>query len=373
MSNKDIKDWIILNMISGVGSSTFRRLIKFFGSPNAVLNASLEELEMVRGVTSSVCQNIINQSKNVQIDRELELIEKYNCKVITIEDDNYPADLKNIYDPPPILYIKGDMSFNNFRAISIVGSRNSTSYGKSVAELISNQLASKGIVVVSGMAHGIDTAAHNGALNVNGQTIAIMANGLDIIYPSDNVKLYDKIINSGAVISELPMGTSPHRMNFPRRNRIISGISLGTLVIEASPKSGALITADLALEQGREVFAVPGQIFSETSKGTHTLIKQGAKLVDSVEDILNELPSYTSYFSEEEKLKDEDTKIESQLSQDESAVWKAIGLSPIHIDDISRQSDLPAYKVSSALVMLELKGLIRQLAGKMFVRKASSL
>jgi DNA processing protein len=364
MSIDDIKDWITLNMIQGVGSSTFRRLVKFFGSPNAVLNASLKELEMVRGVTTAVCQNVVNHRENIPIDRELELIKKYDCRIITIEDEAYPSDLKAIYDPPPILYVKGELHPNDSRAISVVGARNATSYGKSVAEWISSQLASKGITVVSGMAHGIDSAAHNGALNAGGYTIAVMGNGLDIVYPSDNAKLYEKILTSGAVISELSMGTPSHRMNFPRRNRIISGMSLGTLIVEASPKSGALITADLALEQGREV--------SEMSKGTHDLIKQGAKLVDSVEDIINELPSYKS-FSADESLQNEDARIESQLSQDESAVWKVIGLSPIHIDDISRQSNQPIYKVSSALVMLELKGLIRQSAGKMFTRKASSL
>ncbi|HGJ65787.1 TPA: DNA-protecting protein DprA [bacterium] len=373
MSIEDIKDWIVLNMIPGVGSSSFRRLIKFFGSPKAVLNATFDELDTVKGVSSSVCQSIVEHRQNISIDRELELIDRYDCKIITINDENYPDALKSIYDPPPIIYVKGNLPQNNFRSISVVGARNATSYGKSVAEMISGQLANHGIVVISGMAHGIDTSAHNGALNANGHTIAIVANGLDIIYPAENTKLFDRIINSGAVISEFPMGTKPLRAHFPRRNRLISGMSLGTLVVEASIKSGALITAELALEQGREVFAVPGQILSELSKGTHELIKQGAKLVDSVDDILNELPEYNYQPSEEEKIKHEDEKIESQFTQEEKAIWNVIGLSPIHIDDISKQSNLPTYKVSSTLVMLEIKGLIRQLAGKMFVRKVSSL
>jgi len=373
MSREDIKYWIKLNMIPGVGSQTYRRLVEYFGSPKAVLNASLEEFEIVRGITTSVCHEIVNYRENIFIDREMELIERHNCDVITIEDDTYPFNLKNIYDPPPIIYIKGEINPNNSRAISVVGSRNATQYGKSVAEWISNQLASQGIMVISGMAHGIDTAAHNGALDFGGNTIAVVANGLDIVYPPENIRLYERIINSGAVISELPMGTKPHRAHFPKRNRIISGMSLGTIIVEASSKSGALITADFALEQGREVFAVPGQIFSEPSKGTHELIKQGAKLVDSIEDIINELPSHSYQTSEEGKINDEDAKVEAQLSQDEKAIWNVIKLSPIHIDDISRQSNLPIYKVSSVLVMLELKGLIRQLAGKMFVRKASSL
>lgn len=372
-SSEDTKDWIILNMIPSVGSSTFRRLVKFFGSPSAVLTASLRELSMVRGVTPSVCQNIIDHRDNIQVDRELDLINQHNCKLITIDDENYPASLKAIYDPPPILYVKGNLLPADSHAISVVGTRNATTYGIKVAEQLSSQLASRGITIVSGMAHGIDTFAHNGALNAKGRTIAVMGCGLDIIYPAENSSLFEKIVSSGAVISELPMGTKPHRGMFPRRNRIISGMSLGTLVVEASKQSGAIITVDCALEQGREVFAVPGQIFSDTSKGTNELIKQGAKLVDSVEDILNELPSYNFQPSENESLKNEDALIESQLSQEESAIWKVISSSPIHIDDISRRSALPIYKVSSTLVMLELKGLIQQLAGKMFVRKMQSL
>jgi DNA processing protein len=373
MSSENTKDWIILNMIPGVGSSTFRRLVKFFGSPSTVLSASLRELAMARGVTPSVCQNIIELRDSIQIDRELNLIDRYNCKVITIEDESYPTALKAIYDPPPVLYVKGELLSNDSHSIAIVGTRNATSYGRKAAEQLSGQLASRGITIVSGMAHGIDTVAHYGALSAGGRTIAVMGNGLDIVYPAENSSLFEKIIASGAVISELSMGTQPHRGMFPRRNRLISGISLGTLIVEASMKSGAMITADCALEQGREVFAVPGQIFTDTSKGTNELIKQGAKLVDSVEDILDELPSYAFQNSIDEDIKNEDALIESKLSQEESAIWKVINSSPIHIDEISKRSALPIYKVSSTLVMLELKGLVQQLSGKMFVRKSSSL
>ena len=372
-SAEDTNDWIILNMIPGVGSSTFRRLVKFFGSPSVVLAASLKELAMVRGITPSVCQNIINHRDGIQIDHELDLVKRYNCKVITLDDENYPASLKAIYDPPPLLYVKGELLTNDSHSISVVGTRNATPYGMKVTEQLSGQLASRGIAIVSGMAHGIDTAAHNGALSTGGRTIAVIGNGLDIIYPADNSRLFEKIISSGAAISELPMGTKPHRGMFPRRNRLISGISLGTLIVEASKQSGAIITADFALEQGREVFAVPGQIFSEASKGTNELIKQGAKLVDSVEDILDELPSYAFQPSTDEVIKNEDALIESQLSQEEGAIWKVINSSPVHIDDISKRSALPAFKVSSSLVMLELKGLIQQLSGKMFIRKMQSL
>jgi len=221
------------------------------------------------------------------------------------------------------------------------------------------------------MAYGIDAAAHKGALDAGGRTIAVMGNGLDIVYPARNVRLLEKIISSGAAISEFPMGTPPLKNNFPRRNRVISGLSLGTLVVEAPKRSGALITAYHALDQGREVFAVPGQILSEMSGGTHDLIKQGAKLVESVEDILDELPSYALQPFTEEDFEIEEERMELQLSTEEKAVWKAIGSSQIHIDDISRQSALPPYKVSAALVMLELKGLVQQSAGKMFTKKVS--
>ena len=372
MSMEGIKDWIILNMIPGVGSSTFRRLIKFFGSPSAVLNTSLKELAMVRGLTPSVCQSIIAHKESIEIDEELRLIEKHSCNIITIEDQTYPSALKAIHDPPPLLYVKGELTEADSNSIAIVGTRNASPYGKMASEKLSNQLASRGITVVSGLAHGIDSYAHNGALSASGRTIAVMGNGLDIIYPSENAKLFDAIVNSGAVISELSMGTQPRRGMFPQRNRLISGISLGTLVVEASRQSGALITADLALEQGREVFAIPGPIYSEESKGTNWLIKQGAKLVDSVEDILEELPSH-SFQQTDDNIKNEDAIVESQLPQDEGTIWKVIGSSPIHIDDISRQSGLPIFKVCSVLVMLELKGLVQQLSGKMFIRKAISL
>jgi DNA processing protein len=373
MSTEGIKDWIILNMIPGVGSSTFRRLIKFFGSPSAVLNASLKELAMVRGLTPLVCQSIIDHRESIEIDNELRLLEKHNCNIVTIEDQTYPSALKTIHDPPPLLYVKGELTEADSNSIAIVGTRNASSYGKTAAEKISNQLASRGITIVSGLAHGIDTYAHNGALSAGGRTIAVMGNGLDIIYPSENTKLFNEIANSGAIISELSMGTQPRRGMFPQRNRLISGISLGTLVVEASRQSGALITADLALDQGREVFAIPGPIYSEESKGTNWLIKQGAKLVDSVEDILEELPSHTFQQTDDNIIKNEDAITESQLSDDEGALWKVIGSSPIHIDDISRQSGLPTFKVCSVLVMLELKGLVQQLSGKMFIRKAISL
>ena len=371
MSEEDVSDWIALSMIPGVGCVTFRRLVKFFGSPKLALNTSLKDLNTIRGLTPSVCRSIVNHRDGVRIQRELDMIEQHGCKVITIRDKSYPANLKAIYDPPQILYVKGELLPTDSFAISIVGTRTASSYGKMAAEQISNHLAARGVTIVSGMAYGIDTAAHKGALNAGGRTIAVMGNGLDIVYPRESTSLLEKIISSGAAISEFPMGTEPLRNNFPRRNRVVSGLSLGTLVVEAPKRSGSLITADYALEQGRDVFAVPGQIFSEMSSGTHELIKQGAKLVESVEDILDEISSYAVQPLTEEDIKMEEEKMEIQLSGEEKTVWKVISSSPIHIDNISRQAALPSYKVSAALVMLELKGLVQQSAGKMFTRKQS--
>ncbi len=371
MPTEDIRHWIALNMIPGVGGATFRRLVKFFGSPGNALNASLSDLSRIRGLTPAVCESIVQHRGKIPIEQEMDAVEQHGCRVITMQDQLYPANLKAIYDPPHVLYVKGEMLPGDSLSVAVVGTRSASSYGKTVAEKLSNHLAARGVTVVSGMAYGIDTAAHKGALSANGRTIAVMGNGLDVVYPSRNARLFEEIVSSGAAISEFPMGTQPLRSNFPRRNRLISGLSLGTLVVEAPERSGALITADCALEQGREVFAVPGQILSEMSSGTHNLIKQGAKLVESVEDILEELPSHALLPMEEEDLEIEEKRVELQLSEEEYPVWEAVSVSPIHIDDISRQAGLPPYKVSAALVMLELKGLVQQLAGKMFTRKLS--
>lgn len=371
MSTGDVSDWIALNMIPGIGGATFRRLVDFFGSPGAALKASSKDLNRIRGLTPAVCQAIADHRDNILVERELEIIERRGCKIITIQDESYPANLKAIYDPPQLLYVKGDLLPADSLAVSVVGTRSASPYGKMVAEQLSSELAARGVTVISGMAYGIDTAAHTGALDGGGRTIAVMGNGLDVVYPARNLKLLQKIIDSGAAVSEFPMGMKPLRNNFPRRNRVISGLSLGTVIVEAPKRSGALITADYALDQGREVLAVPGQIFSETSGGTHDLIKQGAKLVESVDDILEELPPHALPPVTREDVEIAEERVELQLSEPEKAIWKVIGSSTMHIDDISRQAALPPYKVSAALVMLELKGMVQQSAGKMFTRKMS--
>lgn len=370
MTLDELKGWIALNMIPGVGSITFMRLVNFFGSPEDALKASIKDLLNVKGLTPAICYSIVDHRNKIDADRELRLIECYNLKVITIKDENYPTNLKSIPDPPPVLYIKGEILPRDSRSISIVGARKATDYGKRVANELSIELALRGFTIVSGMAHGIDSTAHNGAISASGRTLAVMGNGLDIVYPAENVELFKKIVDHGAVISEFPIGTRPKKERFPVRNRIISGLSLGTVVVEASKTSGSLITANLALEQGREVFAVPGPIYSVTSKGTNDLIKQGAKLVGSVEDILEELSNYTFEKITNYPLERPDPT-ELNLMDEEMKVLNAIGELPIHVDEIIRKSNLSMSKVSSALVMLELRGLINQLPGMMFTKKQS--
>jgi DNA processing protein len=324
---------------------------------------------------------------------------------VTINDKSYPALLKQIDDPPLLLYIKGQLSLQDTASVAIVGSRNPTNYGKTISQQLSYQLATHGITIVSGFARGIDTCAHRGALEAGGKTIAVLGCGLSIVYPEVNRELIDEIIKYGALISEFPMTMPPKGTNFPRRNRIISGLTLGTLVVEASERSGSLITARHAAEQGREVFAVPGQIFSKMSQGTHYLINQGATLIHTVDDLLDILPQdyakvpaqkssprqplpqkdkgfQTPTPRSEEKAKPEpslpsqpettakpDPAPPLQLSSDEQAVLSAIDSPTSHIDQIARVTQLPIGKVSSLLVMLELKGLIQQAPGKQFAKK----
>lgn len=360
---------ITLSLIDGVGSAIIQKLLGFFGSAEEVLAASYQELSQVMGLTPDLCRKIVDQRDKVPISEELKLIEKHVCKVITIHDEAYPPGLQTIFDPPQILYVKGELLPQDSMAISIVGSRRATNYGKNVCDQLSRQLAVNGFTVVSGFARGIDSISHRAALEAGGRTIAVMGNGLSFVYPAENAKLMEEIAGSGACISEFPMSVPPMGTNFPRRNRVISGLSLGTLIIEASEKSGSLITARLAAEQGREVFAVPGEIFSKMSKGTHNLIKQGAALVETVEDIISALSLDISRASEAQAAPEIEKPPDVKLVDEEQTVWDALAHTPTHIDDIARLSELPPSKVSSILVMLELKGIIQQLPGKMFARK----
>jgi DNA processing protein len=394
MVSDEVKSLIHLSIIPGVGNQTIRCLLAAFGSAQRAVAATSKALAQVNGLTPDVRRQLIDGRSRVSVDRELEFIQAHQCHILTINDESYPPLLKQISDPPPVLYVKGQLSPQNTLSIAIVGSRSPTDYGKTTSRQLSYQLATRGATIVSGFARGIDTCAHHGALEGGGRTIAVMGNGLSSVYPEENRDLADEIVEAaGALISEFPMMMPPKGTNFPRRNRVISGLTLGTLVVEASERSGSLITARCAAEQGREVFAIPGQIFSRVSEGTHDLINQGATLVHTINDILDALPQDyvesarpTSLPRQPSNREDATPPKKSTSSQskaglhalptpsfqatpEEHAVLSAIDSPSSHIDQIVRVSQLPIGKVSSTLLMLELKGIVQQLPGKQFAKK----
>lgn len=356
--------WIALSRVAGLGSVTIKNLLNKFDDPDKIFQASISEISEVNGIRKDVAINILNKKYDIDPADELIRIEKNGIRIITFHDSEYPAKLREIHDPPALLYVKGK-PLPDIKFVSIVGSRNATHYGLKVAEELAQGLARRGLGVVSGMAMGIDAASHWGCLSGKGFTIAVLGTGLDTIYPGKNRKLYKKIIENGTVISEFPLGTPPSPPNFPKRNRIISGLSMGTVVVEATKKSGSLITASLALEQGRDVFAVPGSIESFKSRGCHFLIKQGAMLVENSDDVMEGLGLNFPGINKS------DTFIEKEvpaMSEMEKTVYDILGEYPVHIDDIKRKGNLDTGNLSGTLTRMELKGIIKQLPGKMFVR-----
>jgi DNA processing protein len=367
--------YIALNMVDGVGPIRVRALRDRFGEPQAVLAASKTELMQVEGVGEEVARSITSWREKVDLDAEVQRIEKSGVRVVCRDDAEYPKNLREIYDPPLVLYVKGTLTERDALAIAVVGSRRTTLYGQDMARKLAFQLARVGVTVVSGLARGIDTAAHNGALQAKGRTVAVIGCGIDVVYPAENKKLADEIVaKDGAVVTEFPFGVQPDRQNFPMRNRIISGWSLGVVVVEANLKSGALITANQAGEQGRQVFAVPGRADSILSKGANKLIKDGAKLTEDVEDILNEfeylLPK-TATEPVETGLESRGTKPALQLSETEEKVMAQVGNEEVAIDEIIRASGLTTACVSATLLALEMKRLVRQLPGKQYVRNVA--
>jgi DNA processing protein len=364
--------YIALNMIDGIGPIRVRALLDRFHEPQGILAASKGELMQVEGVGEEVARSVASWHERLDIDAELQRIEKAGVRVVTRDDVEYPKNLREIYDPPVVLYVRGTLSERDGLAMAIVGSRRTTLYGQEMARKLAFQLARVGVTVVSGLARGIDTAAHNGALQAKGRTVAVIGCGIDIVYPAENKKLMDEIVEKGgAVVTEFPFGVKPDRQNFPMRNRIISGWSLGTVVVEANLKSGALITAGQAAEQGRQVFAVPGRADSILSRGTNKLIKDGAKLTEDVEDILGEfeylLPKQSTV-QEETSPGGGGTKPALRLSETEEKVMAQLGQEETAIDDIIRASGLTTACVSATLLALEMKRLVRQLPGKQYVR-----
>lgn len=351
-----------LNMVGGIGSVRLKSLLDYFGRPEDIFNASIDKLLVVPGISEGLVSRL-RALKKESLDQEFKLARKSALKIITIEDGDYPENLKNIPGPAIVLYVKGELNSGDNLALGIVGSRRASFYGLSAAARFASELAVRGFTIVSGLARGIDTSAHRGALKSGGRTLAVMGSGFDNVYPDENKELAEEISRSGAVISEFPLAAKPLKENFPRRNRLISGLSLGVLVVEAAKNSGALITADFSLEQGREVFALPGKIDSSGSFGTHALIKQGAKLVTAVEDILEE------FNLENVPLEKEDRCVKYDLNNEkENRLYALITLQAIAMDELVEKSAMDICQLSGILLRLQIKKLIRQLPGKQFAR-----
>jgi len=358
----DTERLIVLNMVEDIGSVRTRALLREFESLEKVFSSGADEIGRVKEIGPAIGARVPQAIKEIDLKKEMGLIKKHMVKIITFLDKDYPENLKNIYDPPVVLYVKGKILPEDKLAVAIVGSRLASFYGLQTAEKLGFELASHGITVVSGLARGIDSSAHKGALKAKGRTLAILGSGLANIYPEEHIKLAEKISESGAVISEFPMRAIPDKGNFPKRNRIISGLSLGVVCVEAAEKSGALITCDCALEQGREVFAVPGKVDSMTSKGTNKLIKQGAKLAQGVEDILEEL-DLKPFFHSSNGIGNS-----VKLDKNENLVYTLLSSDPKYIDDICRESGIGLNRIAGILLNLEIKKFAKQLPGKNFVR-----
>jgi DNA processing protein len=364
---EDLLSWFLLKDVPGIGNLLYKRLIDRYKSPESVFHANPDDLLEVNGMHPRLVSAVKTRRPADWIYRELDQVKERGYGIIPLTHPQYPPLLREIPDPPPFLYVSGNLD-NTTQSVSVVGSRNATGYGMTATKRLCQALAELGVVVVSGMARGIDTAAHIGALLGNGKTIAVLGSGFDRIYPNENRNLFHQISENGAVITEFPLKTEPDPYNFPIRNRIISGISLGTVVVEATQRSGSLITARLAAEQNREVFAVPGNIHSFKSTGTHSLIKQGAKLVEHAQDIIEELlpqlhsgaapvPSMNPPKGQRDLL---------ALTGDESSILGMLEPYPIHIDDLVQKTGMAPGKIASILLCLELKGLVDQAPGKRF-------
>ncbi len=367
--------WVWLSSLPGIGAIKANKLLDFLKDPYAIWNITEQGLRTFDFMTPDNINTVLNNNHKNEAKKLLQKINNDNIHIIPIVNPAYPEYLKNIYDPPIVLYKKGDLSKND-KLIAIVGSRRATKYGLDIANNVAFELAKLGITIVSGMASGIDTLAHKGALKAGGRTIAILGCGVDIVYPYENKKLMEEIISSGAVVSEYLPGTAPKPRNFPARNRIISGISLGTVVVEANKTSGSLITANFALEQGREVFAIPGNISSANSTGTNKLIKDGAKMVTCIDDILEEIREIKELQKMQGK-NDSNSKKEAyqqitiseyfkNLDSNEIRVLEYLNIESLHIDLLAQKCNLNIQTINSILVMLELKGIIEQLPGKIF-------
>jgi DNA processing protein len=357
--------WIALSQVKGLGGASLKKLAAHFADPSQVFSTSAAELEQVHGLDRAVIESVVNFSGWQDVEKELRRADDAGVTIVPFTDANYPARLRMIADPPVLLYVKGQISADDEKAVAVVGSRSASDYGRRVARELCQGLAALGFTVVSGMARGIDGMAHETAVNSGGRTLAVLGSGVDYVYPPEHLTLYQQICKKGAVLSELPMGARPAAFNFPSRNRLISGLSLGVVVVEATEKSGSLITAALALEQGREVFAVPGEVGSSRSRGAHRLIRQGAKLVETVRDIVEEiapqlLPRAGDAAKEQRRV------LPQHVSDDVKKVFDLLQTRSLQIDEVIESSGLSPSRVSEILLDLELQGYLRQMPGKRY-------
>ncbi len=359
---------VALNMIEHVGPVRVRQLLEHFGDAPSILRASKSQLLNVRGIGEETAEAIATWEKSVDLAGELKRIVEFGCQILIQTDEQYPALLREIYDPPIVLYVKGRLTAKDKNAVAMVGSRMTTHYGIETARKLAYQLAYVGVTVVSGGARGIDTAAHQGALAAKGRTVCVLGTGINIVFPPENAELFERIAANGAVITQFPFNRKADKQSFAIRNRIVAGMTLGTVVVEANLTSGALITANFATEYGRQVFAVPGRIDSPRSKGCHELIKKGAKLCEGAEDMLSEF-EYLFPASNRPPTPNETGVLPAiELSENEQKVFDTLSNEEISIDDVIRKSGLPSSAVSVALLSLEMKRLVKQLPGKMFLK-----
>ncbi|MEW4983594.1 MAG: DNA-processing protein DprA [Cycloclasticus sp.] len=367
LSRSDARAWLALWRVKGIGAKRYLALLELFASPESIFSASTAELRQA-GLSATIAEQIKNFDYR-KIEPDLKWLERESCHLMCWHDDDYPVLLKEIADPPPVLFIRGDRSLLGSLQIAMVGTRNPSPMALKTTQAFAKSFANFGLTVTSGLALGVDQAAHKGALEGNGYTIAVAATGLDRVYPASHKPLAEEIIKTGAIVSEFPIGTQPKPGYFPRRNRIISGLSLGVLVVEAAIKSGTLVTAKHAMEQGREVFAIPGSIHNPLAKGCHHLIRQGAKLIETADDVLEELGHLSSIaVGESDAQRAKPALNISPVEGDYVVLLEKIAFDPTSVDELIAETDFTAEEISSMLLVLELQGLVSSAPGGLFYR-----